>query len=257
MKWTAEDIRVASVLEAGLGPVRVVDVIKHKENRMTDVTGLNAPEDDGGWAEATGANAPAPVTFPQMPDNPNEAPLSVNFKPGGTPQLTVRGRTVAEHMDLLRQVQTSGLLEVISGVSSAFGGSGGAPQQAANFANPQGSFAPTAPPFGPNVSVPGAPGYQGPAQPAAPQWGAPQQQGGFGGGGQQGQGNKPQPKAQPPGWYRTDKNSGPGADFWKNWREQNQGSLKGKISWGGGSTFWVAPDVAQMVNAAGFIVVAA
>lgn len=106
----------------------------------------------------------------------------------------------------------------------------------------------------PNVPYPGQPAWQQAGAPQAPQqqWGgAPQGQRGGGG-----QGNKPQPKAQPVGWWRTDKNSGPGADFWKTWREQNQGALKGKIVWGGGSTFWVDPSVVQMVGSAGFAVVA-
>src|SRR5690349_16890340 len=109
--WTADDIRVASLLEAEFPNVHVVDVIHHERQTMTET----APEitwDD----EEQSAPTPGGASYPEQPDNPHEAPLSVNFKPGGTPQLTVRGRTVAEHMQLLNEVKSSGLLALIASV---------------------------------------------------------------------------------------------------------------------------------------------
>lgn len=216
-----------------------------------------APEQDETW----GDNEAEGATYPERPDNPHEAPLSVNFKPGGTPQLTVRGRTVQEHMELLEQVQSSGLLGLISSVSSLFGDQGAAPAPQAPPQQPWNQQ--PAQPM-PNQPYQGQPAWQTAGAPQASQqngWGGQPQQQSWGGGqrqgGGQGQGNKPQPKQQPAGWWRTDKNSGPGADAWKAWREQNQGALKGKIQWGGGSTFWVDPSVVQMVGSAGFVVVAA
>lgn len=194
-----------------------------------------APEDftggdDGGWSEATAAK----VTYPEHPDNPHEAPLSVNFKPGGTPQLTVRGRTVAEHMALLQEVESSGLLGVIASVNRAFGGQGGAPQ-AQGF--PQQTAA-TPPPFGPNVSVPQAPGYQGPPvqQQPAP-WGAqqPSQQWGGNGGGQQQGGRKQYPAPQ--GWYKLNVPYPGGTDTLHAVANQ-AGVPKGQPNKGGMYNFW-------------------
>lgn len=202
---------------------------------MTETVETNAPEDVD-WSDAEGG-----VSYPEVPTNPHEAPLSVNFKPGGTPQLTVRGRTVAEHMELLRQVQSSGLLAVIADVSSAFGGSGAAPQAA-----PSPFGQPTAPPFGPNVSVPAAPGYVGPPQPAAPQWGAPApQQGGFGAPAAGAAGTRgPKPRPSWPQVYAIDVPFA-AKDAFKAFRTENQEVLKGKVAWAGGGKYWVHGDVAQ------------
>lgn len=192
MNWTPtpEDIRVARLLDQELGPIRFIEVIHHKENRMTE----QAPENDM-WDGEEDA-APGGATFPEYPDNPHEAPLSVNFKPGGTPQLTVRGRTVAEHMDLLTQVADSGLLAAIGRVNAAFGGQGSAPA-------PQGqpNWNPVTPP--PNQPYPGQPAWQqagAPQAPAQQSWGgAPQ--GGFNGGQQAAQGQRKEYPA-PQGWYK-------------------------------------------------------
>lgn len=254
--WDNTDLRALRRIGVGLGAFQVIEI---KENSVTE----QAPENDMWDGEEDKAPAQSGATFPEHPDNPHEAPLSVNFKPGGTPQLTVRGRTVAEHMALLQDVQSSGLLTLIASVNTAFGGQGAAPAPQAPAQGPvpvpQGvNYNPQMPP--PNQPYPGQPAWQQAGAPQASGWAGGQQQGGgFARNAQQGggQGNKPQPKTQPPGWYRTDKNSGPGADFWKSWREQNQQALKGKIQWGGASTFWVAPDVAAMVSGAGFVVVAA
>jgi len=230
VNWTPteHDIRVARLLDQELGPIRFIEVIHHEENRMTE----QAPETES-WDDA----APAAVIFPQQPENPHEAPLSVNFKPGGTPQLTVRGRTVAEHMDLLKQVQSSGLLDVVNSVSSAFGGQGGA--QAMPQGGPFGQ--PTPPPFGPNVSVPAAPGYQGPPAQAAP-WGGAPQQGGFGGGAPQGNRQGPKPR---PAWPVVYKINVPcqGKDGFKAFREEHKDALKGKVAWAGGGDYWIHGDV--------------
>lgn len=208
-------------------------------------------EEGDNWTEATGGNA-ASATYPEYPYSLADHVYTWSPKlPDGS-------------MLVIRSQSADGLVEAVEAVAplaqrltAAWRGATGGTQQASM--PPQGGFQPqaaTPPPFGPNVSVPAAPGYQGPPVQQAPQWGAPQG-GGFGGGQQGGQGNKPQPQAQPTGWYKTDKNTGQGADYWKSWREANQQSLKGKIKWGGGSTFWVSPDIAQMVHSAGFAVVAA
>lgn len=241
-KWTSQDLAALTALNAGMGGIRVLEVIE--ENHMTeqapeDFTGGN---DDGGWAEATGKDA----TFPETPQNPHNHVYTWSPKLPDGSMLVVRANTPA---DLVGAVQA--LAPLAAQLKAAWTAVVGQPAPAP--AAPQGGFQPQqqfnqqpAQPF-PNQPFPGQPAWQ--------QAGAPQGQ--FGGGGQGGgQGSKPQPKPQPNGWYKTDKNTGPGADFWKSWREQNQQALKGKIQWGGGGTFWVAPDVAGMVHAAGFAVVA-
>lgn len=300
--WTAEDIRVASVLEAGLGPVRVVEVVPHdegmvwhstpratvgllvsggvvtdtppyarnwalgrsaeellndpradtawipKENRMTDTVDTTATEDSG-WEPEEGS------AFPEVVANPHNHTYTWSPKLPDGSMLVIRSQTpqgLVEAVEAMVPAAARLRMAWLAVTGTPPAPQAPAPQQGmppAGMSQP--NYNPVTPP--PGQPYPGQPAWQqagAPQAQAAPQWGGGGQQGG-------GQGNKPQPKQCPPGWFRTDKNSGPGADFWKNWREQNQGSLKGKISWGGASTFWVAPDVAAMVNAAGFIVVAA
>lgn len=219
--WNDQDLAALRVLDAGLGGISMLELIE--ENRMTE----QAPEDftggdESGWGEATGANAPA---FPEHPDNPHEAPLSVNFKPGGTPQLTVRARTVQEHMDLLQQVQSSGLLALIQSVNSAFGGQGAAPAPApqANPFNQQ-----PAQPF-PNQPYPGQPAWQTAGAPPQQQWG----------------GGAPQAPAQsgrkqypaPQGWFRLNVPYPKGTDQLHALAQQSQ-VPKGNPDKGGMYNFW-------------------
>lgn len=247
-EWTAQDERNAQLINQYLGPVRV---LSHEETRMTET----APEDftgdgDNEWAQATAIPA-QPATYPEYSYSLADHVYTWSPKLPDGSMLVFRSQTAD---GLVEAVEN--MAPLAARLKAAWQGVVGQPQAAPA---PQGGFQPqaaTPPPFGPNVSVPAAPGYQGPPVQQAPQWGAPQG-GGFNGGQQGGQGNKPQPKPQPNGWYKTDKNTGQGADFWKSWREANQTALKGKISWGGGSTFWVSPDIAQMVHNAGFAVVAA
>jgi hypothetical protein len=247
---TEHDIRVARLLDKELGPIRFIEVIHHEENRMTDVMPEQEQDYDG---EPDGPGPYRGATYPEYPYSLADHVYTWSPKLPDGSMLVIRSQSAD---GLVKAVKEMGPLA--GQLRAAWQDVVGQPQAPTQGGLPQQTAA-TPPPFGPNVSAPQAPGYQGPPA-QAQQWTPPQAQAApawGGGGGQQGGGNKPQPKQCPPGWYRTDKNSGPGADFWKNWREQNQGALKGKISWGGASTFWVAPDVAQMVNAAGFVVVAA
>jgi hypothetical protein len=236
--WTEQDLAALRALDAGLGGISMIEAVE--ENRMTE----QAPEgftgddgDDGGWGEATGKDA----TFPERPDNPHESPLSVNFKPAGAPQLTVRGRTVQEHMELLEQVQSSGLLGLIQSVNSLFGGSGGtpAPQAPAPAAQQPWNQQP-AQQF-PNQPFPGQPAWQ---TTGAPQ--APAQQGWGGGAPQQGGGNRQGPKPRP-NWPQVYKVNVPfnSKDTFKAFREQNKEVLKGKVAWAGGGDYWVEGSVVQ------------
>jgi hypothetical protein len=226
--WTEQDHAALCALSAGLGGFHVLEVIE--ENRMTE----QAPEQDETWGDSEAEGA----TYPERPDNPHEAPLSVNFKPGGTPQLTVRGRTVQEHMELLEQVQSSGLLGLISSVNSLFGGQGAAPAPQAPPQQPWNQQ--PAQPM-PNQPYPGQPAWQTAGAPQAPaqQWGGQPPQA------QQG-GNRQGPKPRPT-WPQVYKINVPfnGKDAFKAFREQNKEILKGKVAWAGGGDYWVEGSVVQ------------
>lgn len=227
--WTAEDIRVASLLEAQLGPIRVIEVIEHKENRMTDTV---APDVEAeGWEPEDGA-AFGGATYPEYPYSLADHAYTWSPKLSDGSMLVIRSQTA------------EGLAEAAEAVAplagrlrAAWAAVVGQPAAPANQFPSQ-----TAPPFGPNVSVPQAPGFQGPPQVAAPQWGAPQPQGGFGGGQVAKTGPKPRPA-----WPQVYKINVPFAakDQFKAFRNDNQDALKGKVAWAGGGDYWIEGSVAQ------------
>lgn len=225
-----------------------------------------SPESVATWTPddgQQGQKAPArpAVSYPEHGPLP-ESPVSINFKVTGEPMITVRGYSGADITALLQDLADNGVWANIAAAQAdlrtqgQIGGvlgpvsvppaqvPGGFPQQS-----------PGAPPFGPNVSAPSAPGFVGQPsiqlQQPQQQWGG--QPGGFGGGGQN-QSQRAEPAAQPPGWYRVNGRSGPGFDAWKAWREQNKDNLKGKIRWGGKSDYWIEPSLGQMVASMGYAV---
>lgn len=137
---------------------------------MSEVMPEQTTEDEQSW-DGTGE------TYPEYGPLP-EARISLNFTPGKPPQLTVRAHTAAELTAALQELEETNVYNVIGtshaslGAQIAIGAGLGPATQV-----PQGApAAPTPPPFGPNVSVPQAPGFQGnqgfpapPAPPAAPQ----------------------------------------------------------------------------------------
>lgn len=243
--------------------------------RGTVLTDQNLPPDDGDddgidWGSMvpppSAPSAPATwtpeekptVTYPEHGPL-QEAPISINFKVTGEPQITVRGFNGAEITGLLQDLADHGVWANIAAAQAdlrAQGQLGGGlgpmtpvpPAQPAPGA-PQ-FQSPGAPPFGPNVSAPSAPGYVG--QPSFPSGPTPSWGGAPGGG--QGGGNRAEPKPQPPGWFRVNARSGPGFDAWKQWREQYKDQLKGKVSWGGKSDYWVEPSIAGSISQMGYAV---
>lgn len=217
-----------------------------------------APEPVVSWEPLAEAASNTAVRYPEYPPLA-EAPISINFKVTGEPQITVRGFDATQINQALSDLSAMGTwanvaaaqadLRVQGGLGAGLGPVSpvGPPEPA------QAGYAPgpaTPPPFGPNVSVPNAPGYQGPASypsgpPQQPQW---QGQGGGNGGGQA------QPQLQPPGWMRVNARTGPGFDAWKALREQQKDYLKGKIKWGGKSDYWIEPSIAQWLAQQGFAV---
>lgn len=221
------------------------------------------------WQEATAAVAaelPRPV-YPEYPALP-EAPISINFKVTGEPMITVRGNDGAQITAILNDLSNNGVwaniaaaqadLRTQGGVGAGLGPVTPVSPQAPPPGFPQGPPVESGgnPPFGPPAPQPqGFPGQFPPSFQSGPppqqQW---QGQGGFGGGGNFQSDDKPQPAAQPPGWYRVNARSGPGFDAWKNLREQQKDFFKGKIKWGGKSDYWIEPSIAQGLAGMGFAV---
>lgn len=190
------------------------------------------------------------VSYPEYGPLP-EARISLNFTPGKAPQLTVRAHTAVELISALQELGESnaynaiGLAHASMGAEASIGAGLGPttrmPEQAGPPA-PQG--APTPPPFGPNVSVPQAPGYAGPPQAPmppqapAPQWGGQQQ-----GGAQGNRGPKPRP-AEWPVCFRIEVPF-QAKDQFKQFREQYKDAFRGKVFWAGGGGYWVHGDIVQ------------
>lgn len=233
---------------------------------LTDVPPPPADDDDVDWGDMTPPANVAPEEWSpgasgvRYPDYPplQEAPISINFKVTGEPQITVRGFDASQITSLLNDLSANGVWANIAAAQAdlrAMGQIGAglgpvtpvAPQAPAQGFPPP-TQSPGPPPFGANVSAPSAPGYVGPPQPS--QYGPPQQQGWGGGNGS----GRADPKPQPPGWMRLNARSGPGFDAWKALREQQKDYLKGKVQWGGKSDYWIEPSLAQWLAGQGFAV---
>lgn len=211
---------------------------------MTDVM----PEqttDTADW-DQDAQDGPA-VTYPEWPKNPANHRYTISMN-GQGPMVVVRGNTAAEvnaAWQELEEAATGAIMgsswAAIKAAAAIANGLGATPvpqgpNAPANFANPGGHFnAPqtpqgaTPPPFGSNVSVPGAPGFQGGA-PGLPQ--------------------PPAPPAQPAvqnaeyrnaGWYRLEvpfkpQGSNPGKPKFDEICAQYQ-MTKGRPSEGGSYSF--------------------
>lgn len=146
---------------------------------MTD-TMPEQTTDEQGWD----GDAPA-VTYPEAPDNPHNHRFTISFD-GRGPMVVVRGNTAADIIAGYQELEQSAAgaamgnawasIKAAAAVASGLGataippGSGGPVAGPVTYAPAPGQQA--QPPFGPNVSVPGAPGFQGnagfPAPPMPP-----------------------------------------------------------------------------------------
>jgi hypothetical protein len=167
---------------------------------MTDVMPEQtaAPED---WSDVEQSADGA--AYPEAPDNPHNHRFTISFD-GRGPMVVVRGNTAADVIAAYEELENHAVGAAMGNAWAALKASAvpaGAPAlpqvpqgpaAPANFANPNGSMTP--PPFGPNVSVPQAPGFQGGQGFQAPP------QGGFGGGQAQGPRDNT-PEFQQNGWY--------------------------------------------------------
>ncbi|GAA4891150.1 hypothetical protein ACFPM3_20390 [Streptomyces coeruleoprunus] len=180
----------------------------------------------------------AATAYPDYPDNPHNHIYTISMDSRG-PMIVVRGNTPTEVNERFQALLDGGVTTIAASVYShikaemqvANGVGPVSPAPAGLPAPPQG--APMPPPFGPNVSVPQAPGYQGP--PAPPQGG-------------NGQRNGPKPRPDWPVVYRIEVPF-PQKEAFKAYRTQNQEYFKGKIAWAGGGGYWVHGDVAQTLSA--------
>lgn len=260
--WDSTDLRALRRVGAGLGSFQVISI---EENGMTEQTPENegqapwdAEDQPQNW-DGSPVAAPA-ASFPEHPYKLADHVYTWSPKLPDGSMLVIRAQSakeLAEKAEAL--VAVSGRLKAAWG--QVAGGGAPAPQMPAQ-AGPMGMpQIPTGPPFGPNVSVPAAPGYVGPPAPQMPQqqgWGgapqAPQQQWNNGGGQQQG-GRKPYPAPQ--GWYRLNVPYPKGTDQLHALAQQ-YGIPKGNPDKNGKYNFWgltpsgqpgkawyCAPEVAQ------------
>lgn len=207
---------------------------------MTDVAPeMNQSEEAESWDGEDSS------TYPEWPKNPANHRFTISFD-GRGPMVVVRGNTKAEVIAGYEELQDHAVgaamgnawaaLKAAAAVANGVGPVTALPAAPAAPGMPQGN---TPPPFGPNVSVPGAPGYQGaPGMPMPP---APPQ-GGFGGGQQNSRGPK-----ERPAWPQVYAIEVPFAakDAFKAFREQYKDALRGKVAWAGGGKYWVEGSVAQ------------
>jgi hypothetical protein len=167
---------------------------------MTD-TMPEQTTDEQGWDGETGTPA---VTYPEGPDNPHNHRFTISFD-GRGPMVVVRGNTAADIIAAYQELEQSAAGAAmgnawasIKAAAAVASGLGATPVPAGAPVAPQAPGMPVPPPFGPNVSVPAAPGFQGnpgfqPPQappPAQNQWGGQQAPQG------------PSPEYAQAGWYR-------------------------------------------------------
>lgn len=201
---------------------------------MTDTPEVVEPDIEAeGWNDAADG-----ASYPEYPANPHNHRYTLSMNQQG-PMIVVRANTAEEANEAFEELQ-----EKATGV--AMGNTWAAVKAAAAIANGLGATAvpaapappaaPTPPPFGANVSVPQAPGYQAPPPAPAPQ-------GGYGGQ----QSGRAEPKPRPP-WPQVYKISiARGDQSFKQYREANQQYFKGKVSWAGGGDYWIHGEVVQAV----------
>jgi hypothetical protein len=171
---------------------------------MTDTMPEQAADQSEDWGDVEQS---ADATYPEWPANPHNHRFTISIN-GQGPMLVVRANTADEVKQAFEELESGeagaaiGRAWAAIKAGAALGSGLGATPVPAGAPGPQGMpqvpATPTPPPFGPNVSVPQAPGFQGnqgfTPPPAPPQ-------GGFNGGGQQKQARDNTPEFQQNGWY--------------------------------------------------------
>lgn len=109
--WTAEEIRIAQLLDQHLGPIQFIESVPNEEIRdMTDVI-----PDVSMWAGEAGAEG---ATFPEYPANPHNHRYTISVD-GRGPMVVVRGNTADEVKEAFEELVTQGVGEVISAFAAA------------------------------------------------------------------------------------------------------------------------------------------
>jgi hypothetical protein len=234
----------------------------------TDVEGVDwgdvSPESVAAWTPDDMGTKVAP-SYPEYPGNPHNHRFTISLAPDKPPFIVVRGNTTEEITAAFNELEAGGVyanlaaswasLKAQGTIGAGLGPVTPVSPQAPPPGLPQAPQAPgTPPPFGPNVSVPSAPGYAGPPQQQQQSW-APQTPAGPGGGWGAGQAqNRSQEKPRPAGWLMVDVPYNDKERF-KALRAQGTESgnyLRGKIQWGGKGVYWLEPSIAQWVAQQGF-----
>ncbi|WP_338695159.1 hypothetical protein V2W30_09155 [Streptomyces sp. Q6] len=146
---------------------------------MTDVT----TETVAPYAEAEGWGDHS-TAYPEMPSNPHNHRFTISFD-GRGPMVVVRGNIAGEIIAGFQELDEAAAgaamgnfwasIKAAAAVASGLGASPVPPVAPAVPQAPPVPGAVTPPPFGPNVSVPGAPGFQGnPGFPSPPPAGGQQ-----------------------------------------------------------------------------------
>lgn len=229
-----------------------------------DWGGTAVPEAAATWSpEDYSANSAPAASYPEYSSNPHNHRFTVSLSPGrDMPMMVVRAQTAHELTASFSEIESSGVWHNIGAAYASMRvgmnmGNGLGP--ATPVGPPAPSYGPptpapqaaTPPPFGPNVSVPSAPNYQGP--PPQQQWQqGPPANGGWSGNGGASQGAQTKPR--PAGWAMVDVPF-PDKDRFKALRAQGTQSgdyLRGKIQWGGKGTYWLDPSIAGYIAQQGF-----
>lgn len=142
---------------------------------MTDTMPEQTETED--WSDVENG---ADSAYPEFPGNPHNHRFTISFD-GRGPMVVVRGNTAAEIIAGFQELEQSAAGAAmgnawasVKAAAAVASGLGATPVPAGPPAAPQAPGVPTPPPFGPNVSVPGAPGFvgnpgfQAPPPPAAP-----------------------------------------------------------------------------------------
>lgn len=238
MTWSAEDLTAVRLLEQGLGPIHILKITEHEEIRMTDAS----DREDWGDEQQSAPAAAAGATYPEYPYSLADHVYTWSPKLPDGSMMVIRSQSadgLTEAAEALAAV--AGRLRMAW--QDVVGTPQGAPQAPAQGVGVPPMHAPrgnTPPPFGPNVSVPQAPNYQGPsAGQQAPQWGGQQQS------------YAPQGPQLPPGWYRLTVPFPKKPQF--DGIVQQYGIVKGDPGRGGQVSFqkaskswYCAPEVAQV-----------
>lgn len=139
---------------------------------MTDTPEVVEPDVEAeGWDGAADG-----ASYPEHPANPHNHRYTISID-GRGPMIVVRGNTAAEVKEACEEIEDHAVGAAMGRAYAAFkagaalgNGLGATPVQGPPQP-PQAGYAPgpvTPPPFGPNVSVPQAPGYQAPPPPPVP-----------------------------------------------------------------------------------------